>query len=134
MSLGDDWYLLFMDSDRDFWLKPFLKIGFHHVVAIKPDRFHYLVVENHYRDCSVYTLKTIDGLTSKANQIVKVRAQVGGRGLFMLDTCVGTTKQMLGIRKPFVWTPWQLYKHAKRLRDEQEKRQDYPEISTRNCV
>lgn len=132
--MADIWYLLFMDSDREFWLKPFLKIGFHHVVAIKPDRFHYLIVENHYRNCSTYSLKSIDGLLSKTNQIVKVREVEARRGLLMLDTCVGTTKQMLGIRKPFIWTPWQLYKHAKRLRDEQEKRQNDSKNAARASV
>jgi hypothetical protein len=27
------------------------------------------------------------------------------------DTCVTITKQILGIRKPFIWSPYQLYKH-----------------------
>lgn len=119
---SDAWYLLFTDSDRDYWLKPFLKIGFHHVIAIRPERRGYLVVENHYRDISVYTLQVIDNLLADANQIVKVEPSATRRPLFMLDTCVGTTKQMLGINKPFIWTPWQLYKYTKRLRDGQQKK------------
>lgn len=31
------------------------------------------------------------------------------RGPLMLGTCVGAAKRVLGIRAPFVLTPWQLY-------------------------
>ena len=123
MSLDSDyWYLLFMETDQDFFLKPLLKPGFRHVMAVKPDRDRYLVVENHYRDSEVYTLTDIQGLLDKS-VCVKVYYQGGARGLFMLDTCVATTKQMLGINKPFIWTPWQLHQYVTRLNDEQKKRQ-----------
>ncbi len=38
------------------------------------------------------------------------------RGLFMQATCVGQIKAYLALNAPFVFTPWQLYRHiVKRL-------------------
>ena len=46
--------------------------------------------------------------------LVRSNAVRGKRGLFMLNTCVGHTKQVLGISKPFIWTPYQLYKYLRK--------------------
>ena len=34
---------------------------------------------------------------------------------WMFQNCVGCTKAVLGIRAPWVWTPWQLYRHLRRM-------------------
>lgn len=49
--------------------------------------------------------------------LIKSKVVRGKRGLFMLNTCVGHTKQMLGISNPFIWTPYQLYKHLRKRND-----------------
>ena len=36
------------------------------------------------------------------------------RTLFVMNNCVGLVKAALCIRAPFVWSPWQLYKHLLR--------------------
>jgi len=46
--------------------------------------------------------------------LVKSRVRKPKRGLFMLNTCVGYTKQILGINKPFIWTPYQLYRYLEK--------------------
>lgn len=33
---------------------------------------------------------------------------------FMLNNCVGVVKKILGIRAPFVWTPYQLYRYLEK--------------------
>jgi len=45
--------------------------------------------------------------------VVKVKAKQTKQGLFMLNTCVSHTKQILGINDPFILTPWQLFKRLK---------------------
>ena len=45
--------------------------------------------------------------------IVKAVVRESRRGLLMLNTCVGHTKQILGINKPFIWTPYQLYRYLR---------------------
>ena len=51
-----------------------------------------------------------DSLNKRMSKVKKD----GKKRLFMLNTCVGHVKQFLGINHPFVWTPYQLYKHMKR--------------------
>lgn len=46
--------------------------------------------------------------------IVKARPGKATRGLFMLNTCVGLVKNYLGIRNPFILTPYQLYRHLRK--------------------
>ena len=45
--------------------------------------------------------------------IVKAVIRDARRWLFMLNTCVGYTKQVLGINNPFILTPYQLYRYLK---------------------
>jgi len=68
--------------------------------------------------------KTTDGLdlftlpdfSASSGNMVVVKAEVedNQRGLFMLNTCVGHIKHALGIRNPFILTPYQLHKHLTR--------------------
>ena len=45
--------------------------------------------------------------------IVKAVIRESRRGLLMLNTCVGYTKQVLGINNPFILTPYQLYRYLR---------------------
>jgi len=45
--------------------------------------------------------------------VVKAQAKQARQGLFMFNTCVSHTKQILGINNPFILTPWQLLKRLK---------------------
>ena len=59
---------------------------------------------------------TVDDKPFKLDEnvvVVKVKAKQTKQGLFMLNTCVGHTKQILGINNPFILTPWQLLKRLK---------------------
>lgn len=47
--------------------------------------------------------------------VVEVGAIVSPSGLLPnLGTCVSITKHLLGIRAPWIMTPWQLYQHLER--------------------
>lgn len=59
---------------------------------------------------------TVDDKPFKLDEnvvVVKVKAKQTKQGLFMLNTCVSHTKQILGINDPFILTPWQLLKRLK---------------------
>ena len=59
---------------------------------------------------------TVDDKPFKLDEnvvVVKVKAKQTKQGLFMLNTCVSHTKQILGINNPFILTPWQLLKRLK---------------------
>ncbi len=49
---------------------------------------------------------------------------------WMFHNCVGATKAVLGVRAPWVWTPWQLYRHLRRrnqktgIRDQEDHNSD----------
>jgi hypothetical protein len=61
----------------------------------------------HYVD-----LFTID----RQMDIVKIDRKTARQSLFMLNTCVGHVKQILGINRPFIWTPFQLYKYLEKTK------------------
>ena len=48
--------------------------------------------------------------------IVKIDRKTARQSLFMLNTCVGHVKQILGINRPFIWTPYQLYKYLEKTK------------------
>ena len=59
---------------------------------------------------------TIDQQPDKIDIIVKVDRKTTKQSLFMLNTCVGHIKQILGINQPFIWTPYQLYKYLEKIK------------------
>jgi len=63
-------------------------------------------------------LFTIDRQPDKIEEviIVKINRKTARQSLFMLNTCVGHVKQILGINRPFIWTPYQLYKYLEKTK------------------
>ena len=61
-------------------------------------------------------LMIVDNITDVVQNDILIKSKVTRpkRGLFMLNTCVGYTKQVLGISKPFIWTPYQLYRYLEK--------------------
>lgn len=58
---------------------------------------------------------TTDNVTDVVENDIIVKAVIREprRCLFMLNTCVGHTKQILGINNPFILTPYQLYRYLR---------------------
>lgn len=58
---------------------------------------------------------TTDNVTDVVENDIIVKAVIREprRWLFMLNTCVGHTKQVLGINNPFILTPYQLYRYLR---------------------
>ena len=76
---------------------------------MRPDRGRIIIFEKGLAEVSVYTIDEIDDIGN--NRLLRWNKAESGQGLFMLNTCVGHIKQLLGINRPFIWTPYQLYKY-----------------------
>ena len=107
--------------DGDHPLKLFLKDGFAHVFVVVQSNNSWVRVDSQagkvaidivcassyslgdfYRDEGLYVVET---------------TQRYRPSFWPLETanCVGLSKTILGIRAPFVLTPWQLYRHLRRV-------------------
>lgn len=108
MSLGSV-YVVFEKASIKRWWTRFLHCDISHCYIIKPEKGRWLVCSKTLNEVEIYT---IDGYGDiLANTIVvKTERTQRERGLFMLNTCVGSVKQYLGVRNPFIFTPYQLYK------------------------
>lgn len=122
------WYVLYQDEENEEWWNRFLKRGFRHVQIWKPvqfgptlaDRF-WLVVDPGMEHVEAYIdhdpmapWDRITGLTVQAVETMVPMKRV--REYFFIGpiTCVEIAKAHLGIRSPFIRTPWQLYKHIRK--------------------
>jgi hypothetical protein len=113
-SLVSDAYIVFTNDSGHWWsrfLHPFIK----HCYLMIADRGRWLIYGKsmHYVD-----LFTIDRQPDKIEEviIVKIDRKTARQSLFMLNTCVGHVKQILGINRPFIWTPYQLYKYLEKTK------------------
>ena len=113
MSSGEYLYAVFTPN-RDHWWTRFMHPEYQHCYLIKADNGRWIV----YGKCmNGLELETIDDFSIPSNGmiVVKAKADDSTRGLLMFNTCVGHIKQALGIRNPFILTPYQLYKHLRKL-------------------
>lgn len=112
MSSGEYFYVVFTPS-RDHWWCRFLHPDYQHCYLLKAEAGRWIVYGKTTDGLDLFTLPDF---SASAGNMVVVKAEVedNQRGLFMLNTCVGHIKHALGIRNPFILTPYQLYKHLTR--------------------
>ena len=103
-------YVIFKDDTSNWW-SPLLKKGIRHCYVVKPDRNKLIVCGKSTNDYDLYTIDAKNDIIGKDLLVLSYKPKKCKRGLFMLNTCVGHTKQILGINKPFIWTPYQLLKY-----------------------
>lgn len=97
-----------------FWLKP----GFVHCFVLLKSRSGWVKVETRYGVVRVTQLGEFDDVVAhyRDQGATVVDTTVTGEASlspFVVRTCVGLVKSMLGIRS-FSLTPWQLYKHLRK--------------------
>ena len=105
---------------RQHWLAPLLKDGFRHCgVAVEAGDYWVFVDPN--PDCirfRVPALKDFDIGKYFRDQgfhtVEYVSTGVEVRVPLAVSNCVGVVKTVLGIRKPFIITPYQLYRYLRR--------------------
>ena len=79
---------------------------------IKPENGAWLVYAKTTKGVEMYTTDDVTHVVEN-DIIVKAVIRESRRGLLMLNTCVGYTKQVLGINNPFILTPYQLYRYLR---------------------
>jgi hypothetical protein len=109
---SDNVYAVFTAA-REHWWSQFLHPLYQHCYLIKAEPEHWIV---YGKTSEGLDLLTLPEFSASEENVVVVKAKVrdNHRGLFMLNTCVGHIKQAIGIRNPFILTPYQLYKHLAR--------------------
>lgn len=112
MSSDEYFYVVFTPCG-DHWVCKYLHPDFRHCYLIKAEHGRWIVYGKCADGLDLLTLP--DFSASDGNKtVVKAEVKDHERGLFMLNTCVGHIKQALGIRNPFILTPYQLYTHLMR--------------------
>lgn len=109
---GEVYHVCFTDTQKHWW-SPFLKEGIKHCFVIKAYRQHFIIYARNTIGVELYTLSKINEIIEEG-YLMRVESEGSKKGLFMLNTCVGHTKQILGISNPFIITPYQLYKHLEK--------------------
>ena len=109
--MSSDCYVVFCDDSKHWW-SPILHPTIRHCYVIKPENGKWIVHSKTTKGVEMYTTDDVTDVVEN-DIIVKAVIREPRRGLFMLNTCVGHTKQVLGITKPFIWTPYQLYRYLK---------------------
>ena len=94
----------------DHWWTRFLHRDINHCYLMTIDRGRVIVYEKGITEVKVYTIDEIDDKLGN-DRLLRWNTVESEQGLFMLNTCVGHVKQLLGINRPFIWTPYQLYKY-----------------------
>lgn len=94
----------------DHWWTRFLHPKINHCYLMTIDRGRVIVYEKGITEVKVYTIDEIDDKLGN-DRLLRWNTVESEQGLFMLNTCVGHVKQLLGINRPFIWTPYQLYKY-----------------------
>jgi hypothetical protein len=102
------------EDDSTNWWSWMLKPGIRHCYVVKLDKESIVVLEKTKAGLSMFTMEDEKSIIGNNSILISYKAQESRNPLFMLNTCVGHTKQILGINKPFILTPYQLLKYLRK--------------------
>jgi hypothetical protein len=108
-----DMYVVFEGDDGHWWSR-FLHSKIKHCYVVVPSIDCCIVHSRTTEKFDLFNESDINVIIDPNSIIVGYKQKPSSRSLFMLNTCVGHTKQLLGINKPFIWTPYQLYKYLRK--------------------
>lgn len=115
-----EWFVIFEARRHEFWFDYFCDLRFAHVWALKWDGFNWIAVNPYvgYTDVQImgFQYRTQFKEIVKNKRWVKVEARVEKDRLrvpWILTTpwCVDVIKSLLGIHKPFIISPKQLWNY-----------------------
>jgi len=109
--VSSDCYVVFCNDSKHWW-SPILHPTIRHCYVIKPENGAWLVYAKTTKGVEMYVTDDVTDVIEN-DIIVKAVIRESRRGLLMLNTCVGYTKQVLGINNPFILTPYQLYRYLR---------------------
>ena len=103
-------YVVFTKGQRH-WITRYLHPEISHCYTLTQSNGTWIVNDTSTLGCELYTIDSHSDILSNS-YVIKVE-QDNPKGLLMLNTCVGQVKHQLGIRKPFIFTPYQLFKYLR---------------------
>lgn len=112
--------VVFMGDVSIKWAR-LLKPGFRHCFAVVGRREHWVIFDpmSKFTNLGVFSGPDINDIAQWYRQfgftVIKtvVRREGSPSAEWRLFTCVEAVKRVLGIRAPYVITPWQLYRHIR---------------------
>ena len=110
--MSSDIFVVFINDDGHWWSR-FLHKEIKHCFVLKPNGQDYIVHGRTTEKFDLFTVTDKNAILDEPFIMMGYKQKPPVRGLFMLNTCVGHTKQLLGINRPFIWTPYQLYKYMR---------------------
>lgn len=123
MYTGDEhdveWYVIFTTSSYNHFIMPFLNKDIRHCYAVaRHDEYTWVVVNTSYHFTKVNVISAFDyphirSIVGEDAKIVKVSSKLGrkNRNMLCYFNCVEVVKSLLGIKRFFIWTPYQLYRY-----------------------
>ena len=108
-------YIVFEKDDGRWW-SFFLKRGCRHCFLVKPAGNSYIIYGKGAKSFDLFTIKEEKSIIDNIYAIESFNPVKRKGYLFMLNTCVGHIKAILGIKKPFIFTPYQLLKYLRTLK------------------
>ncbi len=117
-----DWYVVFEHGDMSYWWAKYLHAGFRHCWALRWDGFNWIAFDPKlgHTDIEVlpyYNHNDIENISKDTNCSVIIHAKVWRDSKRIRTpyptavTCVEQIKALLGVRKWFLFTPYQLFNH-----------------------
>ena len=119
-----DWLVIFLDNDEKYWWDHVFRTrkGFRHVFAMayQPGSYHWIMVDwtAKYMQTWIYHPERAHDVIKWAKEsrnatVVTYRPRKDKNSVFNVPVlyCTEAIKHLLGIKKFFMWTPWQLYKY-----------------------
>jgi hypothetical protein len=117
-----DWYIVFEHGDMPWWWAKFLQSGFRHCWALRWDGYNWIAINPKlgHTDIEVlpyYNHKDIENIRIDTECSVIIHAKVWRESKRIraswptVVTCVEQIKALLGIRRWFLFTPYQLFNH-----------------------
>lgn len=103
----------FGGEPRLWWMK-FLKKGFYHCFVVLGNGFEWILIDPlaHFTDTIILKNVDVKGyLSSKGYKLVTATPQIPAysKPKFAFHTCVENVKRLLGIKNPYILTPYQLF-------------------------
>lgn len=105
---SDEVYIVFTKAKQLGWIRHFIHKEISHCFIIWNDRGQWIGIDNSIDDLSIFT---IDNPNDILNESLVIRKDINQIYWPMgFNTCVSLVKRVLGIRNPFIQTPYQLLK------------------------
>lgn len=112
---------MFQDSKDKRWWNFFTRKGFEHVDLFILNNDIMTCISPSYDRLNIYSTSVFKDLKDKSlydnislYEVKNFNPRQLKLKVFMLGTCVGICKKFLGIKKPLLYTPYQLYKYLEK--------------------